>query len=221
MKSWSIDDIKEQFSEFLGDPQHLSAAQQQAKKRILEAASQHFARFGYRRAKIGDIAEDASVGKGTVYLYFENKKALLLACLAQEKMQLLPQLEAVMAQPAEQRLEAYLTTILKFSLKAPLGRALLRGDREIEALVADLGTDMVAQNRQQGAAFVSMFMEPLTPHLSETERVELATVVNMMGYLCAHLDDSMVLGIHMNRFVPLLASIMTQGVISKSLKVFR
>lgn len=214
MKPWTIDDIKEQFSEFLGDTQHLSESQQQARKRILEAASQHFARFGYRRANISDIAEDAGVGKGTVYLYFKNKKKLLLACLAQEKMQLLPELEAVMAQPAEQQLEAYLKTILHFSLKAPLGRALLRGDREIEALIADLGVDMVDQNREQGAALVSTFIEPLVPHLAETEREELAVVVNVMGYLCAHLDDPAMLGMQIDRFVKILAGMMTRGVAS-------
>lgn len=212
MKPWTIDDIKERFSEFLGDTQHLSESQQQARRRILEAASQHFARFGYRRANIGDIAKDAGVGKGTVYLHFKNKKDLLLACLSKEKEQLVPELESVMAQPAEQQLEAYLKTILHFSLKAPLGRALLRGDREIEALVDDLGSEMMDQNRGQGAALVSTFIEPLAPHLTETEREELAAVMNVMGYLCAHLDEPAVLGIQVDRFVQLLAGLITRGV---------
>src|SRR5262247_3488590 len=43
---------------------------------ILQAALELFGRYGYRRTSIDDIARQAGVAKGTVYLYVENKEAL-------------------------------------------------------------------------------------------------------------------------------------------------
>ena len=44
----------------------------------MEAAITVFSRTGYHRAKIKDIADEAGVGKGTVYEYFETKEDLFL-----------------------------------------------------------------------------------------------------------------------------------------------
>ncbi|MBE3596944.1 MAG: TetR/AcrR family transcriptional regulator [Hydrogenibacillus sp.] len=41
---------------------------------ILAGAYRAFARYGYANTKIETIAELAGVGKGTIYLYFENKE---------------------------------------------------------------------------------------------------------------------------------------------------
>jgi AcrR family transcriptional regulator len=43
---------------------------------ILAAALELFGRYGFRRTSIDDIARQAGVAKGTVYLYVENKEAL-------------------------------------------------------------------------------------------------------------------------------------------------
>lgn len=43
---------------------------------ILAAARETFARKGFAAARLEDIAQAAGVGKGTIYLHFENKQAL-------------------------------------------------------------------------------------------------------------------------------------------------
>ncbi len=48
-------------------------------REILDAAKHIFAEKGYRVATIDDIANYLSVGKGTIYRYFHNKKALFIA----------------------------------------------------------------------------------------------------------------------------------------------
>lgn len=47
--------------------------------RILEAAVSAFSRYGFRRASVDDVAREAGVAKGTIYLYHESKEALFRA----------------------------------------------------------------------------------------------------------------------------------------------
>lgn len=49
------------------------------KEQILAAAKTVFARYGYRRTKTEQIAAKLNVGKGTLYRYFQDKRALFLA----------------------------------------------------------------------------------------------------------------------------------------------
>ena len=46
---------------------------------ILKSAAQVFARRGYNRTLIADIATEADIGKGTVYEYFKSKEDLFFA----------------------------------------------------------------------------------------------------------------------------------------------
>lgn len=48
---------------------------------LLNAAARAFAEQGFDSANINEIATSAGLGKGTVYLYFTNKKALYLGVL--------------------------------------------------------------------------------------------------------------------------------------------
>jgi TetR/AcrR family fatty acid metabolism transcriptional regulator len=51
------------------------------RKQILDAATQVFAEKGFHRATIKDIAHVAGIADGTIYIYFENKTALMLGIL--------------------------------------------------------------------------------------------------------------------------------------------
>jgi AcrR family transcriptional regulator len=51
------------------------------RRRIMREAASEFARLGFDAANINTIAEQAGVGKGTIYLYFENKRDLFLSML--------------------------------------------------------------------------------------------------------------------------------------------
>jgi TetR/AcrR family fatty acid metabolism transcriptional regulator len=46
---------------------------------ILEAAVQVFARKGFYNARVSDIAREAGVADGTIYLYFQNKDDILIS----------------------------------------------------------------------------------------------------------------------------------------------
>ena len=46
---------------------------------ILEAADRLLARYGYRKMTIDDLAREAGIGKGTVYLHFRSKEDVVLS----------------------------------------------------------------------------------------------------------------------------------------------
>ncbi len=48
------------------------------RERILSAAVKVFARNGYYNAKVSEVAREAGVADGTIYLYFKNKDDLLI-----------------------------------------------------------------------------------------------------------------------------------------------
>ena len=52
---------------------------------IIEAAVRVFARNGYYNSRVSDIAREAGVASGTIYLYFKTKEEILVS-LFREKM---------------------------------------------------------------------------------------------------------------------------------------
>jgi len=55
-------------------------------QRILDAASGLILRQGYYRTTVEEIAQEAEVGKGTLYLHWESREALFVALVLREKI---------------------------------------------------------------------------------------------------------------------------------------
>jgi AcrR family transcriptional regulator len=64
--------------------------EEQRRAQILEAALAVFSRDGFHAARVESIAREAGLAKGTIYLYFPTKDALLSAAV--ERFSLLPAL---------------------------------------------------------------------------------------------------------------------------------
>lgn len=58
------------------------------KTTILEVSLRLFQRFGYKKTTIEEIAREAGIGKGSVYLHFQSKEDVLLT-LIREHLQLM------------------------------------------------------------------------------------------------------------------------------------
>ncbi len=58
-------------------------------RKIILAATKVFAKKGFFNARISDIAKEAKVADGTIYLYFANKLDILLSVFAQETEKLI------------------------------------------------------------------------------------------------------------------------------------
>ena len=55
-------------------------------RKIISAATKVFAKNGFYKAKISEIAKKAGIADGTIYIYFKHKDDILIA-LFEEKMQ--------------------------------------------------------------------------------------------------------------------------------------
>jgi len=55
------------------------APKEAVKDAILDATDRLLARFGYRKMTVEDIAHEAGIGKGTIYLHFTSKEEVVLS----------------------------------------------------------------------------------------------------------------------------------------------
>ena len=77
---------------------------------ILDAAITVFAEKGFARSTIKDVAQTAGIADGTIYIYFENKTALLLGIL--NRLNESDQREAQFEQAQEMDFETYFRSYL-------------------------------------------------------------------------------------------------------------
>ena len=75
------------------------------RNQILEAATTIFAEKGFQRSTIRDIAKEAGIADGTIYIYFENKMALMLGIL--DRLNESDQREEDFSQSANTDLDTY------------------------------------------------------------------------------------------------------------------
>jgi TetR/AcrR family fatty acid metabolism transcriptional regulator len=76
---------------------HSAAAAGVKRDRILDAAEKIFARDGFFAAKVADVAKDAGVADGTIYLYFKSKDDLLISLFESRMERVIGTLAAAIA----------------------------------------------------------------------------------------------------------------------------
>lgn len=67
------------------------------RRRILDAAVSVFAQHGFYNAKVSQIAKEAGVADGTIYLYFKNKEDILIQVFIDSMDEILHRQEAALA----------------------------------------------------------------------------------------------------------------------------
>ncbi|WP_456384624.1 TetR/AcrR family transcriptional regulator [Desulfolithobacter sp.] len=79
--------------------------------KIIRAATKVFAKKGFFNARISDIAKEAKVADGTIYLYFNNKFDILISVFEQEIGRLVDQMTGLLAKEDDPRrmLEIFIT----------------------------------------------------------------------------------------------------------------
>lgn len=93
---------------------HSVAEREDKRGRILTAAERIFARHGFFAAKVSDVAKEAGVADGTIYLYFKSKDELLISLFERRMQQLNESLKAAIAgKPPADQLRAFIRTYLQ------------------------------------------------------------------------------------------------------------
>ncbi len=114
--------------------------------RILDAAEELMVAWGHRKITIEDVARRAKIGKGTVYLHFSTKEALLLTVVMRAQLGVLRQiLDSMRASPENVRPSEVARALYLFHLDSPTIRALFANgteslgnlSRDAAALVGD------------------------------------------------------------------------------------
>src|SRR3954469_19720919 len=84
------------------------------RERILTAAERIFARHGFFAARVSEIAKDAGVADGTIYLYFKSKDDLLISLFESRMKQVNATLrEAIADKPPLEQLHAFIRAYLR------------------------------------------------------------------------------------------------------------
>ena len=85
------------------------------RKTLLDAAVRVFARMGYHRSRVGDIAEEAGVAHGLLYHYFPSKEEVLATIFRENWGELIERFRAVedADEPAAEKLEGIAKILLR------------------------------------------------------------------------------------------------------------
>jgi AcrR family transcriptional regulator len=89
--------------------------QNETRRAILSAARSRFLHYGYKKTTIDEIAADAGVGKGTVYLYFPTKEEILHTIAREVKRNITEQMRAIsesLGSPEERLRQMLLASVL-------------------------------------------------------------------------------------------------------------
>jgi AcrR family transcriptional regulator len=136
-----------------GPPQQPSENQQefderqQREQHILDAATKLLVRWGYRKTTIDDVAREAKVGKGTVYLHWKDKNALFLAAVLRAQQQAGAEaMRRIAADPEGGRFDRLWTHGMMAALINPLTAAIMKGQTDLfEGLAGAFEPGMLQQ----------------------------------------------------------------------------
>lgn len=101
-------------------------------QRILDAASILILRYGYHKTTIDDIARQAGIGKGTLYLHWKTREDLFAALILREKVAMAEDIKLrIASDPAGATLGGLLKHSALALMQRPLLKAALLRDTEV------------------------------------------------------------------------------------------
>jgi len=122
-------------------------ARDQVRESILDAMDRLLVRFGYQKTTVDDLAGEAGIGKGTVYLYFQSKEQVALSCIDRLHERLMARIETIMSsnRPAIEKLEGILVERVTSRFEY------CRNAASIDEMLAALQKELVARKVQYHA----------------------------------------------------------------------
>ncbi len=101
-------------------------------ERILDAAAALLVRYGYRKTTVDDVAREAGVGKGTIYLHWKDKNELFRATIWRDQQRYSEELQRrIAADPQGGLLHRITVHGMLAVLSNPLMTAIFSGNSDI------------------------------------------------------------------------------------------
>ena len=101
-------------------------------ERLLDAATTLLVRWGYRKTTIDDVAREAGVGKGTIYLHWKDKNDMFRAAIWREQQHYTEDVQRrIAADPEGGLLHRIIIHAMLATLSNPLMAAIIRGKSDI------------------------------------------------------------------------------------------
>lgn len=160
-------------------------------QRILSAAAQLFPHYGYDKTTVSDIAREAGVSKGAIYLHFDSKEALLSALIARETQSTsLEFLSRIQADPDGGTIAGVFRAVLHVLNTNEVMGALMRRDRRVFGSLLQRDSSLMAWR----GAVNTMFLEQMQAAGVIRQDADIAITAHIMNILALGLvimDDYM------------------------------
>jgi AcrR family transcriptional regulator len=195
----------------MGKPE-VPSRQQERVELILHVAAEQLVRWGYKKVTINDIAQQAGIGTGTIYLHWKTKESLFQSVMLREIIAVWDEmLERMRHDFREFYPHRMMRSLLLITMQRPIAHAIFIGDGELlgklvqsrlalqtrmmhtpdqfVALLRDQGlmrTDMSGHMQQYafGAAVTGFCL--VDPLIAEEDRVSLEERVNALAHVIRH-----------------------------------
>lgn len=188
---------------------------QARRAQILAAAVQLFATKGYHSTTIRDIAREAGIAEGTVYVYFENKSALLLGILDRMRESVTRDAPPARVDHADPR--DFLRTYLRYPLAAPqadnfaLFQVILSEIMVNEEMRTRYSQEVLAPNAATAEGALRQLAERHRFTALDVELTAHVLAAMVLGLIVARIAGDEVLLAHWDELPNLLADLFVSG----------
>ncbi|HET8846646.1 MAG TPA: helix-turn-helix domain-containing protein [Ktedonobacteraceae bacterium] len=188
------------------------ARQQERAELILNVAAEQLIRWGYKRVTMNDIAQQAGIGTGTIYLHWKTKETLYQVVMLRE---ILAVWNMLLQRMRQDHREFYphrmLRSVLLISMQRPITRAIFTGDNDILGKLVQskfalqtrmvrttdefviflrdqglMNTDLTVHMQQYALSAAVTGFCLVDPLIAETDRVSLEERVDALAHVIRH-----------------------------------
>src|SRR6266852_4942869 len=144
-------------------PQVERSRRQERADRILDAAAELILRWGYRKTTIDDIAKQAGVAKGTIYLHWKTREDLFLVLMAREGLKVTEDIkQRIASDPKGSTLRGFVKHSTLALLENSLMKAMYLNDTDMLGELAS--REITSATYPQRIENYKMYLEFLRSH---------------------------------------------------------